>query len=294
MTLINRSLMHEAMWESDDGSSAFYHADAFALMSDIPSDSVDCIWTDPPYRLSNDGVTCVAGKRVSVNKGKWDRSEGIDSDHDFNLSWLRECHRILKPAGTIWVTGTLHIYLSVGMAMMQLGFRILNDIIWEKTNPPPNLGCRCFTHSTETILWATKAPKNSRHKYTFNYDDMKAENGGKQMKTVWKYPAASRKEKQFGKHPTQKPIALIDRCLRASTHPGDLVFDPFAGSASTGVAALAIGRRFVGSEVEAEYADIGSRRMDSVSLIRTPSHGMLDSHLANTNIQKRLMELNPS
>ncbi len=278
MTLINRSLMHEAMWESDGGSSALYHADAFALMSDIPSDSVDCIWTDPPYRLSNDGVTCVAGKRVSVNKGKWDRSEGIDSDHDFNLSWLRECHRILKPSGTIWVTGTLHIYLSVGMAMMQLGFRILNDIIWEKTNPPPNLGCRCFTHSTETILWATKAPKNSRHKYTFNYDDMKAENGGKQMKTVWKYPAASRKEKQFGKHPTQKPIALIDRCLRASTNPGDLVFDPFAGSASTGVAALSIGRRFVGSEVEAEYADIGSRRLDSISLSRTPSHSMLGSH----------------
>ena len=123
-------------WQSSDGQSMLFCGDAFDLMATIPDDSVDCIWTDPPYLLSNDGVTCIAGRRVSVNKGEWDRSGGIENDHDFNLSWLRECHRVLKPAGTIWVTGTLHIYLSVGMAMMQLGFRILNDIIWEKTNPP--------------------------------------------------------------------------------------------------------------------------------------------------------------
>ena len=252
------------VWQSDDGLSAFYNTDAFTLMQDIPNDSIDCVWTDPPYLLSNDGVTCVAGKRVSVNKGDWDRSNGIDDDHDFNLSWLSECYRILKPAGTIWITGTLHIYLSLGMAMMQLGFRIINDVKWEKTNPPPNLGCRCFTHSTETLLWATKAPKGSKHKYTFNYADMKAENGGKQMKTVWQYPAAGRDEKQFGKHPTQKPIALIARCLRASTNPGDLVFDPFAGSASTGIAALSLGRNFIGSELEREYADIGCLRLANV------------------------------
>lgn len=252
-------------WQSDDERSRLYHGDAFDLMATIQDGSVDCVWTDPPYLLSNDGATCVAGKRVSVNKGAWDRSQGIDSDHEFNLSWLRECHRILKPAGTIWVTGTLHIYLSVGMAMMQLGYRILNDIIWEKTNPPPNLGCRCFAHSTETLLWATKAPKGSKHKHTFHYHEMKDENGGKQMKTVWKFPAAGRAEKRFGKHPTQKPVALVDRCLRATTNPGDLIVDPFAGAATVGVAAISLGRRFIGYEKDLEYAKIGSQRLDEVS-----------------------------
>ena len=252
-------------WQSADGESKLYCGDSLLLMTEMPPESVDCIWTDPPYLLSNDGTTCVAGKRVSVNKGDWDRSEGIENDHEFNLAWLRECHRILKPAGTIWVTGTLHIYLSVGMAMMQLGYRILNDITWEKTNPPPNLGCRCFAHSTETVLWATKAPKGSKHKYTFHYQEMKAENGGKQMKSVWQFPAAGRAEKEFGKHPTQKPVALIDRCIRSSTNPGDLVFDPFAGTAATGVAALSIGRRFIGMERDEEYADIGRKRLATIA-----------------------------
>ena len=255
----------ETIWRSYDGQSMLYFGDSLRMMADIPTDSVDCIWTDPPYLLSNDGATCVAGKRVSVNKGDWDRSNGIESDHDFNLAWLQECHRILKPAGTIWVTGTLHIYLSVGMAMMQLGYRILNDIIWEKSNPPPNLGCRCFAHSTETLLWATKAPKGSKHKYTFHYQEMKAENGGKQMKTVWKFPAAGRDEKRFGKHPTQKPVALVERCLRASTNVGDLIVDPFAGTATTGVSAVSLGRRFIGYERDLIYAEIGSKRLDEVA-----------------------------
>ena len=280
----------QLVWQSADEQSALYCGDGLSLMASMPSDSVDCIWSDPPYLLSNDGVTCVAGKRASVNKGEWDRSDGIENDHEFNLAWLRECHRILKPAGTIWVTGTLHIYLSVGMAMMQLGFRILNDIIWEKNNPPPNLGCRCFAHSTETILWATKAPKGSRHKYTFHYQEMKAENGGKQMKSVWHFPAAGRDEKTFGKHPTQKPIALIGRCLRASTNPGDLVFDPFAGSASTGLAALSLNRRFIGCDVEWNYARIGADRLSSVSdrfaesVVQSPGAKTVDTN------QRRLFD----
>lgn len=262
---------HPVVWQSHDRLSIFYNADAFALMQDIPNDSIDCVWTDPPYLLSNDGVTCVAGKRVSVNKGDWDRSNGVDEDHNFNLSWLSECYRILKPAGTIWVTGTLHIYLSVGMAMMRLGFHILNDVKWEKTNPPPNLGCRCFTHSTETLLWAAKAPKGGKRRHTFNSNDMKAENGGNRMKTVWRYPATGRNEKHFGKHPTQKPVALIARCLRASTNPGGFIFDPFAGSASTGVAALSLGRNFIGNELDKEYADIGRRRLENMQKETVPS-----------------------
>ena len=258
------TLTGEISWRSEDSLSYLYHGDSLEFMASLDEGSVDCIWTDPPYFLSNGGTSCIAGKRVKVNKGEWDRSQGTELDHQFNQAWLSECYRILKPAGTIWVTGTLHVYLSVGMAMMQQGFRILNDIIWEKPNPPPNLGRRCFTHSTEVVLWATKAKKGSKYRYTFNYDAMREENDGKQMKSVWRFPAAGKDEKVYGKHPTQKPIALIDRCLRASTNPGDLVLDPFAGSGATGVAALKLDRRFVGCEQEAEFTELISKRLSSV------------------------------
>ncbi len=261
--LTQTQLSSTVVWQSEDALSYLYHLDALDFLRSIPSDSVDCIWTDPPYLLSNDGFTCVAGKRVKVNKGEWDRSQGIEADHQFNTDWLSECYRVLKPAGTIWITGTLHVYLSVGMALLQLGYRILNDITWEKPNPPPNLGCRCFTHSTETVLWATKAPKGSKHKYTFHYQEMRQEAGGKQMKSVWKIAPAGRDEKQFGKHPTQKPVALIDRCIRASTNKEDLVVDPFAGSGATGVACLRTGRRFLLNEREPEYVELTRRRINA-------------------------------
>lgn len=250
--------------------SALYVGDALDVLATIPPETVDCVWTDPPYKLSNGGITCVAGRMVSVDKGEWDRSEGLELDHQFNHDWIAACKRVLKPTGTIWVSGTLHLYPSVGMALLENGFRLLNDIIWEKPNPPPNLGRRTFTHSTEVVLWASKAAKGSRHKYTFNYDQMRRENGNKQMKTVWTFPTPSRDEKRFGKHPTQKPVALIARCLRASTYVGGLVLDPFAGSGSTGVAALQEGRKFIGVEAVAEYADIARKRFDEVLLYPPP------------------------
>ena len=249
------------LWLSRDAESRFVRGDHLDTMYNLDDESVDCVWTDPPYFLSNDGTTCQAGRRVSVNKGAWDQSGGVLADHAFNRAWLAECHRILKPTGTIWVSGTHHVYLSVGMAMMELGFRLLNDVIWEKPNPPPNLGCRCFTHSTEIVLWASKAPKGARARYTFNYDDMKKLNGGRQMKNVWRLTAPSSDEKIYGKHPTQKPLRLIERCLLASTEPGDLVFDPFSGSGSTGVAALRCGRVFLGSEIDPVFARLATRRL---------------------------------
>jgi site-specific DNA-methyltransferase (adenine-specific) len=197
---------------------------------------------------------------VKVNKGEWDRSRGVEMDHEFNKAWLAACYRLLKPTGTIWVSGTLHVYPSVGFAMQQLGYRILNDIVWEKPAPPPNLGCRTFTHSTEIILWATKAQKG-KDRYTFNYEAMKAENGGKQMKSVWRLPTPSKDEKRHGKHPTQKPVALVARCLRASTNVGDVIFDPFAGSSTTGVAALALERHFIGCEMSDQYIDLSRSRL---------------------------------
>jgi site-specific DNA-methyltransferase (adenine-specific) len=168
---------------------------------------------------------------------------------------------VLKPAGTIWISGTLHVYLSVGMALQQEGYRILNDIVWEKPAPPPNLGCRCFTHSTEILLWATKAKKGSKERYTFNYGQMKEENGGKQMKNIWRMMPPNAEEKKLGKHPTQKPVPLVSRCLRASTNPGELVVDPFTGSGTTGVAALQLGRNFLGCEREEKYLRLAMKRL---------------------------------
>lgn len=258
-------------WQSRDRGSRLLLGDQAGLLAGLPEESVDCIWTDPPYFLSNDGSTCIAGRRESVNKGGWDKSAGIEADHAFNREWLAQCLRVLTPAGTIWVTGTLHVYLSVGMAMQELGFRILNDIVWEKPNPPPNLGCRCFTHATEMMFWATKAPRGSRHKHTFNYEAMKAMAEGKQMKNVWRMPSAGRTEKAHGRHPTQKPVALIERCLLASTNPGDHVLDPFAGSGSTGVAALGIGRRFTGMEIDPEFAGMARARLDAGDTTARPA-----------------------
>lgn len=253
-----------------------YQGDSLRLLASLAANSIDCIWTDPPYNLSNDGITCISGKMVKVNKGEWDRSRGVELDHEFNREWIRACYRVLKPAGTIWISGTTHVYPSVGMALMQENFRILNDIVWEKPAPPPNLGCRCFTHSTEIILWATKASKKSKERYTFNYDAMRDENGGKQMKNVWRMSPPAADEKALGKHPTQKPIALVARCLRASTNPGDVVLDPFAGSGTTGVAALQSGRRFMGCEQDHRHAMLAHRRLQFAldgSVIGEPESG---------------------
>jgi len=196
---------------------------------------------------------------VKVDKGQWDKSNGPELNHEFNMSWLSRCQRLLKPNGTIWVSGTHHVIHSVGYAMQQLGMKILNDITWEKPNPPPNLSCRYFTHSTETIIWAAR---NEKAKHCFNYDAMRKINDGKQMKSVWTLPSPNGNEKVFGKHPTQKPIALLERIILASTNEGDLVMDPFSGSSTTGVAAIRLKRRFVGIELESEYLSLSVKRLE--------------------------------
>lgn len=239
-----------------------YQGDCLEIMEEIsrkyPDGCFDMIFADPPYRLSNGGMTCYAGKVAKVDKGIWDKSEGPDLDFAYTKSWLSLCQQVLKPNGTIWVSGTRHIIHIVGYAMQMLGFKILNDITWEKPNPPPNLSCRYFTHSTETLLWASK---NEKSKHTFNYDEMREEAGGKQMKSVWQILPPGRDEKRFGKHPTQKPATLLDRCIRAATKPGDFVLDPFAGSSTTGVAAIRNGRRYCGIEKEPEFVELSILRL---------------------------------
>ncbi len=240
-----------------------YHGDCLeyldALTRQHPEGYVDVIFADPPYFLSNGGITCQAGRMVKVDKGDWDKSRGPELNHEFNLEWLRRCQRVLKPNGTIWVSGTLHVIFSIGYAMQQLGFKLLNDIAWEKPNPPPNLSCRYFTHSTETVLWAAK---DARSKHFFNYKLMRQINRGKQMKTVWKIAAPAAAEKRFGKHPTQKPVALVERCLLASSREGDLVLDPFVGAGTTAVAALRLNRRCVGMDLDMKSLRMAVDRLE--------------------------------
>jgi site-specific DNA-methyltransferase (adenine-specific) len=225
------------------------------------SGCVDVIFADPPYFLSNGGITCHAGRMVKVDKGDWDKSRGADLNHEFNVEWLRRARDLLKPNGSIWVTGTQHVVFSVGFAMQQLGFKVLNTITWEKPNPPPNLSCRYFTHSTEFVLWAARSGK-SRH--VFHYRAMRELNGGKQMKTVWKIPSPGTAEKAAGKHPTQKPLALVERCLLASSSPGDVVFDPFLGAGTTAVAAARLNRACVGVELDEKWLRVAAERLKSL------------------------------
>jgi len=230
-----------------------------ALAKEQPDGTFDAIFADPPYFLSNGGITCQAGRMVKVDKGAWDKSRGAERDHEFNLAWLAACQKVLRPHGTIWVSGTSHVIHSVGYAMRQLAYKQLNDITWEKPNPPPNLSCRYFTHATETLIWAAKSAKS---KHIFNYQAMRSLAGGKQMKSVWRMPAPGRAEKKLGKHPTQKPVALVERCLLASTQAGALVLDPFMGGGTTGLACLRHQRRFVGIELDPIAFDLSRRRLE--------------------------------
>lgn len=254
---------NQCVFRNDEIGVWLYHANCIEFMdiliSKYPNGRFDMIFADPPYFLSNGGITCHAGKMVKVNKGQWDKSNGPEINHEFNTEWLSRCQKLLIPNGTLWVSGTQHVIHSVGYAMQQIGMKILNDITWEKPNPPPNLSCRYFTHSTETIIWAAK---NENSKHCFNYDKMREINNGKQMKSLWTLTAPNGGEKEFGKHPTQKPVQLLERIILASTSEGSLVFDPFSGSSTTGIAAINLKRKFVGTELEPEFLNLSIKRLE--------------------------------
>lgn len=235
-----------------------YLADCIELMRLMPAGSVDVVFTDPPYRLSTGGVTVKSGQLAPVDKGSWDRSRGFEEDYRLNLRWLKEVRRVLKQDGTLWVSGTHHVIFSLGFALQRLGYRIINNIVWEKPNATPNALHTAFTHSHETLLWASKG-KSARH--TFNYDLINSPDPGGQVSTVWKIRTVPKREKLHGYHPTQKPLRLVRRALLASSRENDLVFDPFAGSGTTAVAAKELGRSFVGAELERDFADLASRRI---------------------------------
>ena len=254
--------MYSGKYYFETDNFKLIYNDIFKAIKKFEDKSVDMIFADPPYFLSNDGITCSGGKMVSVNKGEWDRTLSIKEKHKFNKKWIKECYRVLKDNGTIWISGTLHNIYSIGMALEEEGFKIINNITWQKTNPPPNLSCKTFTHSTETILWARKDLK--KVKYTFNYNNMKELNNNKQMKDVWTTSLTKPSEKKCGKHPTQKPLEILDKIILASTKENDLILDPFCGSSTTGISAVRLNRRYIGIDNEKEYIELSKRRYKEI------------------------------
>ncbi|ASW43903.1 MULTISPECIES: DNA-methyltransferase [Eubacteriales] len=240
--------------------------DCIKELKKMESKSIDMIFADPPYKLSNDGITCKSGKMESVNKGEWDKSLGVELDYKFNMKWLKACDRVLKDNGTMWISGTYHIIHSIAFALQKLGYYIINEVTWVKPNAAPNLGCRCFTASQETLLWVKK---NKKAKHTFNYYLMKEMNGGKQMRSVWEISTTPKREKKHGYHPTQKPKELLYRCILSSTNEGDIILDPFCGSGSTGVVAIENNRVFIGIDKEEEYLEITNKRIKEIENLIT-------------------------
>jgi site-specific DNA-methyltransferase (adenine-specific) len=266
---------------------ALHRGDAVELLSAFPRASVDLCFVDPPYFLSNGGTTVKGGQRVSVEKGEWDASKGFGADVDFHTRWLTACRRLLKPTGTLWASGTMHAFPAVSFAAQRLGYHVLNIITWYKPNASPNLSCRFFTHSTELLLWA--APHEVEPlPHIFNDRAMRLQNLGtdgkpKQMRDVWNLPKPGEEElqadgegrlwtctppgeaeKEHGKHPTQKPVRLLERIIEASSEPGAVVLDPFNGSGTTGLAALKLGRRYVGIDLEEQYLELTRKRLEAV------------------------------
>lgn len=248
--------MLKPYFKSEDKNFYLLHGDTMELLSQF-GHKFDMVFADPPYFLSNDGLSIQNGQIVSVNKGSWDKSHGFEYINEFNRKWLSLVRDKMKEDATIWISGTMHNIFSIGQILVELGFKILNVVTWEKTNPPPNFSCRYFTHSTEQIIWARK---NEKVPHYFNYELMKQLNGNKQMKDVWKLPAIAPWEKSCGKHSTQKPLSVLTRIILASTKPNAWILDPFTGSSTTGIAANLANRRFLGIDQEEEFLKISKNR----------------------------------
>lgn len=244
-------------YQSSNKDFTLFHGDSMELLEILPDNSIDAIFADPPYFLSNGGISVQSGKQVCVDKGDWDKGGTPEYIYQFNYQWLSLCRSKLRDNGTVWISGTHHNIFVVQRCLQELGYKILNVITWQKSDPPPNLSCRYFKFSTELIIWARKCEKKP-HK--FNYEAMKRLNGGVQMTDVWRIPAVGTWEKTCGKHPTQKTLRLLYRIILASTQRGDTILDPFAGSSTTGIAANLLGRKFIGIEKEVSFVELSKQR----------------------------------
>ena len=243
-------------YQSTDENFSLYKGDSLQILSQI-SNQFDMIFADPPYFLSNGGKKIQGRRMVSVNKGEWDKKKSSDDIDKFNQEWINQCKTLLKDNGTIWVCGTYHNIFSVEKCLKNAGFKIINIITWQKSDPTPTWGNLHFNFSSEYIIWAKKTPVANHY---FNYELMKQLNGGKLMPDVWKLPTVGLWEKTCGKHPTQKPLRLLYRIILASTKVGDIILDPFAGSSTTGIAANLLGRKFIGIEQDEDFLLLGKKR----------------------------------
>ena len=248
--------MIKPYYKSKDKKFYLLQGDTMDLLPEI-NHKFDMVFADPPYFLSNNGLSIQSGKIVSVNKGKWDKSKDYGYVNEFNRKWLKEVREKMKDDATIWISGTMHNIFSIGQILTELDFKILNIITWQKTNPPPNFSCRYFTFSTEQIIWARKSKKVPHY---YNYELMKQLNGNKQMQDVWKLPAIAKWEKSCKKHPTQKPLSVLTRLIMASTKPNAWILDPFTGSSTTGIASNLANRRFLGIDLETKFLEISKCR----------------------------------
>ncbi len=255
--------MIKPYFKSKDKKFYLLKGDTMELLPKI-NHKFDMVFADPPYFLSNNGLSIQNGQVVSVNKGNWDKSQGFDYVNNFNRKWLKHVRELMKEDATIWISGTMHNIFSIGQILTELYFKILNIITWQKTNPPPNFSCRYFTYSTEQIIWARKSKKVPHY---YNYELMKQLNADKQMQDVWKLPAIAKWEKSCKKHPTQKPLSVLTRIIMASTKPDAWVLDPFAGSSTTGIASNLANRRFLGIDKEIEFLEISKCRKSEIENI---------------------------
>ena len=239
------------------------NGDSSSMCLQLQEESVGCVFADPPYFLSSgNGKVRVKNRIVSFDKGEWDRVRSSEEVHEFNIKWISACRRVLKPNGTIWVSGTYHNIFDVATCLQEQKFKILNIIVWQKSDPPTTITDQRFNFSAEYIIWARREDKVAHY---FNFDLMKQLNGGVHMPDVWRIPAPGPWEKKCGKHPTQKPLRLLYRIILACTHEGDTILDPFAGSCTTGIAANLLNRKFIGIDMSEEFLQLGIRRKEEIS-----------------------------
>lgn len=239
-----------------------YQGDSLSLIEQLEDNSIDVVFADPPYFLSSGRKMDIAGRHVHFEKGKWDRCRSAEEIDEFNKKWISAVKNKMKEDATIWISGTFHNIFSVERILVDNGFRIINLVSWQKSNPRDIVDGQHLTFSTEILVWARKS-LHGRHIY--NHDLMMQLNGGKVLTDVWKIPTPGSWERTCGYHPTQKPLRLLYRIILASTQEGDTILDPFAGSCTTGISANLLGRRFIGIDQSAEFLDLGVRRKQEIS-----------------------------
>src|SRR5467141_883918 len=251
-----------------ESSARIVVGDCVAEMSKLPAGSVDLVFADPPYNLQLKGdLKRPDESHVDAVDNDWDKFSSFAAYDDFTRAWLLACRRVMKPSATLWVIGSYHNIFRVGAVLQDLGFWILNDVVWRKTNPMPNFRGRRFTNAHETLIWTARDA--GARAYTFNYEALKAGNEDVQVRSDWTLALCTGEERLKGKdkkklHPTQKPEALLVRVILSASRPDDLVLDPFCGTGTTGAAAKRLGRRFIGVEREAAYAAAAQARIAAV------------------------------